>query len=272
MKWHLFSHYAQWFYIALAFFALLDIYLIWRHFKSKQEDFIELVSRILGSNFFGLYLFYRIIWKVNDTLHYQRFQTWQGWLQWLIIVTPFAIFFWSYLFRAPAKGVANRMREIIFPLFCSLIPFVVYESGSWVYGGWIQQTAELRALVHPFYPGGYIIYVKTAFFLILIGDVITLWGIFYLKRSFSIMTEVRVWVNAGPYRWIRHPLYCGEIISTLGFCLMKFSYLNIFLTLLFFFCILLRARYEEAKMIQFYPEYENYRMRVGFLFPKWKAR
>lgn len=271
MKWFLFEKYALWFELAVAIMLVLDFYLIWRHFKSKREDLIELASRILGSNFFGLYLFYRIIWKMNDTAQFQRFQTWQGWLQWVIIVMPFAVFFWSYLYRAPARAVANRMREIVFPLFCSLIPFMIYESGSWIYGGWIQQTPELRSLFRPFYPGGYGIYDKTAYIFILVGDVITLWGIFYLKRSFSIMTEVRVWVNTGPYQWIRHPLYCGEIISTIGFCFLKFSYLNIFLTLLFIFCIVLRARYEEAKLIQFYPEYENYRKKVGFLFPKGKA-
>jgi protein-S-isoprenylcysteine O-methyltransferase Ste14 len=271
MKWTLIAAYPLWFKLGVCLLLLLDVFLILRHFKAKREDALELLARISGSNFFGFYLLYRLILKLNDVALHPKSQTWQGWLQWSVIVIPFAIFFWSYLFRKPALCAANRMREIIFPFFCALLPFAVYESSSLVHGMWVHKTPWIRQILKPFYPGGFEIYDGLSYFFILIGDLIALWALFYLKSSFSIMSEVRDWVNRGPYQWIRHPMYLGEIFATMGFCLLKFSYLNLFLTLLFVICISLRARFEEEKIRKIYPAYDAYRSKTGFLVPRWKA-
>lgn len=268
MKWSVLERHPLWFQVTIALLLLLDLFLIYRHFRNKREDIWELISRIFGSNFFGFYLVYRIVLKFYDWLFSSKAQSFYVWLQWVFIVIPFAIFFWSYLFRKPALQTANRFREIIFPFFCALLPFVVYESSSLVYGTWISKTPSLRHFLKPFYPGGFEYYDVASFVFILIGDLIALWGIFYLRRSFSIMAEVRDWVNQGPYRWIRHPMYSGEILATIGFCLLKFSYFNLFLTLLFIFCISLRAKFEEEKIKKVYLEYQNYQTKTGFLFPK----
>ena len=38
----------------------------------------------------------------------------------------------------------------------------------------------------------------------------------YLGRNVSVIAQARDVVTAGPYRWVRHPLYPGEIVSALG--------------------------------------------------------
>ena len=232
-----------------------------------REDLVELISRILGSNFFGFYLLYRIQMKFQGGFFFAS-RNYFEWIQWLLIVFPFFIFFGSYLFRLPAKAVANRFREIVFPFWVALIPFGVYESNRLAYVVWIRKTEFLNMLFTPFYPLSYQGFYSAGSVFIFLGDLLAFCALLYLYRSFSIMVEVRNLQIQGPYRWIRHPMYSGEILATIGFCLFKFSYFNIFLTLLFTICIVLRAKFEENKIIQIYPEYEKYQSETGFLFPK----
>jgi len=271
MKWSLLSAHASWFLAVSILLAILDIFLIARHFKERREDALELVSRIAGSNFFGFYLAYRVFAKWEDVERFPRHQTPYAWAQWVLIILPFVIFFWSYLFRKPPLRAADRFREILFPLFCAILPFAVYESGSWIHQAWFYKTPLLREFFKPFYPAGFGVHDALAFCLIFAGDALALWGLLHLKRSFSIMSEVRDWVRGGPYRWVRHPMYSGEILATLGFCLLKFSYFNLFLTLLFVLLLALRARFEEEKILPVYPEYADYRKKTGFLFPNWRS-
>ncbi|GEM_PF-555046 len=268
MHFFIFKYHARAFEAALVFFVFLDFYLLWRQIKERKEGGGELLARILGSNFFGFYLLYRILLQAYDVLAFPRSASFFSWVQWVLIVLPFAIFFWSYLFRSPARVVANRFREIVFPFFCALLPFGVYESSSLVYEASIQKTSILQAFLTPFFPGGFSLYHSLAMVFIFIGDAMALWALFYLRRSFSIMAEVRDWVNRGPYRWMRHPMYSGEILATIGFCLLKFSYFNLFLTLLFLGCIAWRACIEEQKIKSVYPHYASYQQKVGFFFPK----
>ena len=44
------------------------------------------------------------------------------------------------------------------------------------------------------------------------GTVIALASMAWLGRSFSILPAERCIVACGPYRWVRHPIYIGELI------------------------------------------------------------
>lgn len=44
------------------------------------------------------------------------------------------------------------------------------------------------------------------------GTAITLASMAWLGRSFAILPAVRSIVARGPYRWLRHPIYMGELI------------------------------------------------------------
>jgi hypothetical protein len=59
----------------------------------------------------------------------------------------------------------------------------------------------------------------------LVGAVLCLWPLWYLRRSFSLEPEARNLVTAGPYRWARHPIYTvylshqpGILPGTSPFC------------------------------------------------------
>src|SRR3977135_4734080 len=59
--------------------------------------------------------------------------------------------------------------------------------------------------------------------LVLLADILataglaySVWGLAYLRRSFSIIPEARRLVMGGPYGLSRHPVYLGEIVTAIG--------------------------------------------------------
>jgi protein-S-isoprenylcysteine O-methyltransferase Ste14 len=92
----------------------------------------------------------------------------------------------------------------------------------------------------------------------MLGSFLTLWGLWTLRRSFSITVEVRSLVLKGPYRWIRHPIYLGEILTAGIVMMWRFSWINVLIWTVFVFIQIVRARLEERKLSAFFPEYYSY--------------
>jgi protein-S-isoprenylcysteine O-methyltransferase Ste14 len=100
------------------------------------------------------------------------------------------------------------------------------------------------------------------------GITLNIASLWQLKNSFSIMVQVRKLVNTGAYRFIRHPLYTGELIHLFGVSLLfnnRYSYI-------FFVVVtimqLSRAKLEERKLSANLPEYRIYKQQTGFIFPR----
>lgn len=88
-----------------------------------------------------------------------------------------------------------------------------------------------------------------------------------LGRSFSVVPQARELVSTGTYRWVRHPLYLGELVACLGFALRAPSVLSFGLWLLLLVLQLARTRYEEATLGAALPEYAGYRRSTYRLVP-----
>lgn len=96
------------------------------------------------------------------------------------------------------------------------------------------------------------------------GAVVALWQ---LGRSFSIMAESRQLVTAGPYRFIRHPLYVAEQIATVG-VFMQFASIYTFLLLAGHITFQLRRMHnEELVLSSRFPEYAAYSQTTARLLP-----
>jgi protein-S-isoprenylcysteine O-methyltransferase Ste14 len=67
---------------------------------------------------------------------------------------------------------------------------------------------------------------------------------------------------AGLYARARHPMYGGGILIALGWSIVFASVVGLFLTVLLLAFFELKARREEAWLVDHYPEYEAYRRRT----------
>jgi protein-S-isoprenylcysteine O-methyltransferase Ste14 len=105
-------------------------------------------------------------------------------------------------------------------------------------------------------------------FLWLGGAVLSLWPLWYLRRSFSVEPEARNLVTNGPYRWARHPIYAVYLLINAGILLRHLT-LPLGLVLgAWLILLLVRVGYEEQVLIGAFPQYRDYRERVGAFGPR----
>lgn len=90
--------------------------------------------------------------------------------------------------------------------------------------------------------------------LALLGVLLALWALLALGEAFGIAPADRGLVARGPYRWIRHPMYAGELLAFLGHLIARPGALALALFLASAALAALRIRWEEA-IVEGYPAY-----------------
>lgn len=109
--------------------------------------------------------------------------------------------------------------------------------------------------------------IRFCFILSFVGILISLSAKLCLGRSFAIVAAVRVVKTYGPYRIIRHPMYAGYMLTSLGFLLYNFSLWNICAIFSTWLLQILRIRTEE-KMLSTDPQWRLWSKRVPWkIFP-----
>ena len=103
--------------------------------------------------------------------------------------------------------------------------------------------------------------------LMLAGTALAFVSAWYLGKSFSLLPQARTLVTAGPYRFVRHPIYLGGLLITIGEVWLRFSVLTLALNALFLAAQIVRLRYEERILEKTFPEYAAYRARTSALIP-----
>lgn len=96
---------------------------------------------------------------------------------------------------------------------------------------------------------------------------LAVYGLLYLRRSLSIIPEVRRLVTGGPYRLVRHPLYAAEILAAVAFVMVNPGALAVVVLTPFVATQLLRARFEERLLTAAYPDYVDYARGTHRLIP-----
>jgi protein-S-isoprenylcysteine O-methyltransferase Ste14 len=99
------------------------------------------------------------------------------------------------------------------------------------------------------------------------GTIAALAVLAWLGPAFSIFPEARKLVVKGPYRYVRHPLYLAEIVTTLGIMLgfrQPWAALVALGTIAFQFQ---RMAYEETVLREAYPAYDAYSRTTARLLP-----
>jgi protein-S-isoprenylcysteine O-methyltransferase Ste14 len=96
---------------------------------------------------------------------------------------------------------------------------------------------------------------------------LAVYGLLYLRRSLSIIPEVRRLVTGGPYRVVRHPLYAAEILAACSFVFVNPGALAVAVLAPFVVTQLVRSRYEERLLTRTYPQYRDYARTTRRLIP-----
>jgi protein-S-isoprenylcysteine O-methyltransferase Ste14 len=168
---------------------------------------------------------------------------------WVAETIIFVVFLISYAIRRDPVSRSRGVREILIPLAGGVLPFTLLFSPS-----------------HPLMTGS-ITHVTIIFIWMTFATCLTIWGLWTLRRSFSITVEARELVAGGPYRFVRHPVYLGEMLTGAAVAVLRFSPVNLALLLLFVAIQLYRARMEENKLALVFPAYSVYAARSLWFWP-----
>lgn len=106
--------------------------------------------------------------------------------------------------------------------------------------------------------------------LILVGITLALTGVLNLGKNLTAVPHPKddsVLVQHGAYRWVRHPIYSGIILSALGWACWQHSFLTLFYAVTLFLFFDIKSRQEERWLAKRYQNYGDYQRRVKKLLP-----
>jgi protein-S-isoprenylcysteine O-methyltransferase Ste14 len=168
------------------------------------------------------------------------------WAGTLLAVAFYVLVIWCYLRRGPARATTSSVTAWVAAVVATWIPFVI-------------------PLLHGAPPGA--VWQGLSDVLLLVGATWAIWSLRSLGRNLSVIAQARDVADRGPYRWIRHPLYVGEIVSSLGLAIAAHSLAAI--AVLLGICALqtYRAVREEQLLLAVLPGYGAYRIRTAALLP-----
>jgi protein-S-isoprenylcysteine O-methyltransferase Ste14 len=204
-------------------------------------------SRLLPALFFSVFLARQLLFLGAGLSTLRQPTDYLFALQQLLALAYFTMLVVLYSTRLPKRGTDQRVAVI----------FIAF-------------TGTFSAIATGFLPGGTRRegLVLLADILATIGLAYSVWGLAFLRRSFSIMPEARRLVTGGPYSLSRHPVYLGEVITAIGINLATAGWLNALALVYFVTCELLRIRWEERVLSATFPqEYPPYAARVPRYFP-----
>lgn len=104
-----------------------------------------------------------------------------------------------------------------------------------------------------------------ALLVVVIGIVIRIWATGYIHKNKEVTT-------AGPYKFLRHPLYLGNFTKGLGVALFVNAYPLVVLYIPVFFCTYYKKMKLEERylMDKFGEQYENYQNNTPLFIPTFK--
>lgn len=74
-------------------------------------------------------------------------------------------------------------------------------------------------------------------------------------------------IKTGLYKFIRHPIYTGIILTVTGYGLYRESLWKLLVGILLWLLFYSKSRYEEALLKRRYKDYEDYMKTTGRFFP-----
>lgn len=107
--------------------------------------------------------------------------------------------------------------------------------------------------------------------LIIDGVYVAVWALISMRRgTFRVMPEPAAkaqLTQAGPYRWLRHPMYSAVLLAAMGAAISHATLGHSLIFLALVVVLLLKIHREEKYLIATYTEYADYRTRTKALIP-----
>ena len=106
--------------------------------------------------------------------------------------------------------------------------------------------------------------------LMIVGAALGLWSAIYLGRGLTPSPlpngSVQL-VVAGPYRWVRHPMYGAVMLFMAGVAVRSGSWLVVVALVALVVLFNVKARWEEAHLREAFPGYERYTQQTPRFLP-----
>jgi protein-S-isoprenylcysteine O-methyltransferase Ste14 len=177
-----------------------------------------------------------------------------GALRWLAtgLVCAFYLFIiWCYLRRGKAAATSGSAAAHVAAVAATAMPFAFpLLSAAQMGTAGAGEGAQLAADA-----------------LLIAGTAWSVWAVRSLGRNLSVLAQARGLAERGPYRWLRHPLYAGELVSALGLAIAAGTLAAAVTWVVL--CLLqgYRAVSEERVLLRSVPGYPAYRTRTAALLP-----
>jgi protein-S-isoprenylcysteine O-methyltransferase Ste14 len=158
----------------------------------------------------------------------------------------YLLMLWCYLRRGPAIASSSSVAVNTAAVAGNLVPLAVPLLHGPRPAAGLQLVADI---------------------LMLAGICWSVWSLRSLGRNLSVIPQARGIADHGPYAWVRHPLYLGEIVATFGTVLAASSVGAIVLWVALCGLQVFRAVREERVLLGALPGYDAYRARTAVLIP-----
>lgn len=170
------------------------------------------------------------------------------------------IAYFLFMTKSGTKVYPNRYSEVLVPILAtfwffsySLVEMIPYN---------INQLFVPSSLLNFMIPLGVLVN--------LIGHSLAIAGVLSLRQSFGIVTKVNEIVTTGLYGLVRHPIYFGYLVMTVGFILMTPRVIHGIVYAMAVLLQIWRAKIEESKLAASSDQYKIYMKKVPFLVPDFK--
>jgi protein-S-isoprenylcysteine O-methyltransferase Ste14 len=172
-----------------------------------------------------------------------------GALKWLatgLVCAFYILIIWCYVRRGKATASSRSLTAHAAAVVATMIPFAFPLLREGLPGTGAQLTSDA---------------------LLVAGTTWSVWALRSLGSNLSVLAQARGLADRGPYRWVRHPLYTGELVSALGLAIAAGTLAAAVTWVVL--CLLqgYRAVREEQVLLRALPEYPSYRRRTAALLP-----
>ncbi len=106
--------------------------------------------------------------------------------------------------------------------------------------------------------------------LVAVGVGVGLWAAARLGRGLTpspLPNGAISLVSRGPYRWVRHPMYTAVMLLAVGVATRSGSWLVVAQTVALIVLFNVKARWEERRLVETFPEYTSYQATTPRFLP-----